>query len=81
MGTVKGDIHDIGKTIVVALLRSAGFTVYDLGMDVPPEKFIEKTKEVGANIVASSSLLTTTRLQQREMEIGLKNELIRLRYR
>lgn len=77
MGTVKGDIHDIGKTIVVALLRSAGFTVHDLGMDVPPVKFVEKAKEMNANLVASSSLLTTTRLQQRVIEQELEKAGIR----
>ena len=77
IGTVHGDIHDIGKTIVVALLRAAGFTVHDLGMDVPSEKFIEAAKDHNVDIVASSTLLTTTRLQQREIENQLKTAGIR----
>jgi 5-methyltetrahydrofolate--homocysteine methyltransferase len=59
-GTVKGDLHDLGKTIVITLLKSAGFEIYDLGVDVPPEKFIEKIREVKPDILAMSVLLTTT---------------------
>lgn len=60
IGTVKGDLHDIGKNIVKMLMIPAGFKVYDLGVDVPPEKFIDKVRETNADIVALSSLLTTT---------------------
>jgi len=60
IGTVRGDIHDIGKNIVKMLLLPAGFKVYDLETDVPAEKFAEKTGETTADIVAMSSLLTTT---------------------
>jgi corrinoid protein of di/trimethylamine methyltransferase len=60
IGTVKGDIHDIGKTIVTTLLRSAGFEVIDLGVDVSAEKFIESIREADADILAMSALLTTT---------------------
>ena len=60
IGTVKGDIHDIGKNIVATLLEVAGFEVIDLGVDVSPEKFIETVKKYNANIVAMSALLTTT---------------------
>jgi 5-methyltetrahydrofolate--homocysteine methyltransferase len=60
IGTVKGDIHDIGKTIVATLLRSAGFEVIDLGVDVSAEKFIESIREADADILAMSALLTTT---------------------
>jgi methylmalonyl-CoA mutase cobalamin-binding domain/chain len=60
LGTIQGDLHDIGKDIVKALLSSAGFEVYDLGIDVPPEKFVDKAKEVGARVIAISSLLSTT---------------------
>ena len=60
LGTVKGDIHDIGKNIVKMLMSSGGFEVYDLGVDVPAEKFAGKVKETNANILAVSSLLTTT---------------------
>jgi len=58
IGTVKGDVHDIGKNIFVTLLMSAGFEVHDLGVDIPPEAFVEKVKETKANIVAYSGLLT-----------------------
>lgn len=57
-GTVKGDIHNIGKDIVVGLLRAAGYEVTDLGIDVPPQKFVEAVKETGARIVGLSGLLT-----------------------
>jgi 5-methyltetrahydrofolate--homocysteine methyltransferase len=58
VGTVAGDIHDIGKDIVVFMLDLSGFEVFDLGVDVPPEKFVEKIKETGASIVALSGFLT-----------------------
>lgn len=60
IGTVQGDIHDIGKNIVRTMLRCSGFEVFDLGVDVPPEKFVDKVKEVGATIVALSALMTTS---------------------
>ena len=60
IGTVKGDLHDIGKNLVASLLEGGGFEVIDLGVNVPPEKFIATIKEKGANIVAMSALLTTT---------------------
>jgi len=58
IGTVAGDIHDIGKNIVVFLLEANGFEVYDLGVDIPAQKFVEKLKETGAPIVGLSGLLT-----------------------
>lgn len=60
IGTVKGDLHDIGKNLVAMMMRGAGLTVYDIGIDVPDEKFVEKAEEVHADIVALSALLTTT---------------------
>ncbi len=60
IGTVKGDLHDIGKNLVAMMMKGMGATVYDLGIDVPDEKFVEKAEEVGADIVALSALLTTT---------------------
>ncbi|MGQ9788754.1 MAG: cobalamin B12-binding domain-containing protein [Candidatus Hadarchaeaceae archaeon] len=60
IGTVMGDMHDIGKNLVKALLRGAGFDVYDLGRDVPIQKFVEKAREINADIVAMSALLTVT---------------------
>ncbi len=58
IGTVKGDIHDIGKDIVVTMLRGAGFEVEDLGVDVPPAKFVEAVQATGATVVGLSGLLT-----------------------
>ena len=60
IGTVKGDIHDIGKNLVVTLLRGAGFEVVDLGVDVPAERFIAALKETGAKILGLSALLNFT---------------------
>jgi 5-methyltetrahydrofolate--homocysteine methyltransferase len=60
VGTVKGDLHDIGKNLVAALLEGGGFEVIDLGVNVAPEKFIAAVNEKGAHIVAMSALLTTT---------------------
>jgi 5-methyltetrahydrofolate--homocysteine methyltransferase len=60
IGTVKGDLHDIGKNLVATMLEGAGFEVVDLGVDVTPEKFIEACKQRGATLVAMSALLTTT---------------------
>ena len=59
LGTVKGDLHDIGKNLVAMMLEGAGFEVVDLGIDVPPEKFVEAVKD-GGDVVAMSALLTTT---------------------
>jgi corrinoid protein of di/trimethylamine methyltransferase len=60
IGTVKGDLHDIGKNLVAAMLEGAGYEIIDLGVDVPPEKFISAVKEKNAGIIAMSALLTTT---------------------
>ena len=60
IGTVAGDLHDIGKNLVSMMIESAGFEVIDLGVDVPVEKFLEAAKEEGVKIVACSALLTTT---------------------
>lgn len=59
-GTVKGDMHDIGKNLVCMMLEGAAFEIYDLGSDVSPQAFVEKVKEVDADFVAMSALLTTT---------------------
>ena len=67
IGTVAGDIHDIGKNIVGAMLFASGFEVYDLGKDIPPEQFVNKTREVNANMVGASALLSTTLPIQREI--------------
>lgn len=60
IGTVKGDLHDIGKNLVAMMIKGVGATVYDLGIDVPDKNFVEKAEEVGADIVCISALLTTT---------------------
>jgi 5-methyltetrahydrofolate--homocysteine methyltransferase len=60
IGTVKGDLHDIGKNLVAAMLEGGGFEVYDLGVDVSPEKFVAAVHEKNVNLVALSALLTTT---------------------
>ena len=76
IGTCEGDIHDIGKGIVATMLKIYGFEVHDLGRDVPPELFAEKAKEVNANIIASSTLMTTTMNAQKAIEEHLiKNGL------
>jgi methylmalonyl-CoA mutase cobalamin-binding domain/chain len=60
IGTVKGDVHDIGKNIVAIMLKGSGFTVHDLGVDVPAERFVEAIKEHQPDVVGLSALLTTT---------------------
>jgi corrinoid protein of di/trimethylamine methyltransferase len=67
LATVEGDIHEIGKTLVGTMLSAAGFEVYDLGVDVPTEKIIAKAKEVDADIIGLSALLTTTMVRQKEV--------------
>ncbi len=66
MGTVKGDLHDIGKNLVAILLESAGFEIIDLGADVSPERFIQAVRDHGANLVGLSALLTTTMPMMKE---------------
>jgi len=68
IGTIEGDIHDIGKRIVATMLRVYGFEVHDLGRDVPINDFIDKAKETDADIVGSSSLMTTTMSGQKILE-------------
>ena len=60
MGTVKGDLHDIGKNLCIMMLRGTGFTVHDLGVDTKPEEFIDAVMEHGAQLLGMSALLTTT---------------------
>lgn len=81
IGTVEGDIHDIGKTIVVSFLKANGFEVYDLGRDVPTSKFIEKAEEIGAEIIGTSALLTTTMEGQRKLEKELKRFGLKAKYK
>jgi methylmalonyl-CoA mutase cobalamin-binding domain/chain len=77
LGTVAGDVHDIGKNTVATLLTSAGFDVHDLGIDVPPENFAETAKEVGAEVVGVSSLLSTSVLLTADVVEALKKAGIR----
>jgi len=68
IGTVEGDVHDIGKGIVASLVKTNGFEVHDIGREVPAEVFIEKVKEYNADFVGSSALLTTTMTEQKKIE-------------
>jgi trimethylamine corrinoid protein len=81
IGTVQGDVHDIGKTIVVALFKANGFDVLDLGRDVPNDKIIEEAEKFGADIIGTSTLLTTTMVLQKELEEQLKEAGIREKYK
>ena len=79
-GTCQGDIHDIGKTLVGTMLSAAGFQVYDLGVDVPVMKLVEKAREVNADIIGVSALLTTTMVRQRDVvealeDLGLRSQI------
>jgi 5-methyltetrahydrofolate--homocysteine methyltransferase len=67
LGTVRGDLHDIGKNLVGILLGGAGFEVIDLGVDVPPERFVDSAEEHGAEVIGVSALLTTTMAGMREV--------------
>jgi trimethylamine corrinoid protein len=78
--TVEGDIHEIGKTLVGTMLSSAGFKVFDLGVDVPVMKVVENAREVNADIVAMSALLTTTMVHQKDViealeDIGIRSKV------
>ena len=74
LGTVKGDLHSIGKNILKLLLETSGFEVWDLGIDVDLFKFIDKAKEVDADIIAMSALLTTTLIGQRDVIEALREQ-------
>ena len=80
LGTVKGDIHDIGKDIFAMLLKTRGFEIHNLGEDVSMSAFVNKAEEVGADIIAMSSLLTTTMPAQKEVIDLLKEKGIRDNY-
>lgn len=77
LGTIEGDVHDIGKGILATMLRVYGFEVYDLGRDVPIKAFVNKAKEVNANIVGTSALMTTTMVGQKALEQALKDAGLR----
>jgi corrinoid protein of di/trimethylamine methyltransferase len=77
IGTVQGDIHEIGKTLVGTMLAANGFEVYDLGVDVSPQRFLDKVREVDANVVGLSALLTTTLLNQETVILTLQEAGLR----
>ncbi|MFH1935770.1 MAG: corrinoid protein [Pseudomonadota bacterium] len=80
IGTVKGDLHDIGKNLVAMMLESAGFEVYNLGTDISPDKFVSEVNEKNANMVCLSALLTTTMPMMKQtidavVESGLRDRV------
>ncbi|MDP7077111.1 MAG: corrinoid protein [Desulfobacterales bacterium] len=77
LGTIEGDVHDIGKGIVATMLRVSGFEVFDLGRDVPIDNFVQKAKEVDADVIGSSALMTTTQVGQKKLEAALEEEGLR----
>jgi corrinoid protein of di/trimethylamine methyltransferase len=79
IGTVQGDIHDIGKSLVGTLLGANGFTVSDEGADVPVDRFVARARELDADLVCASALLTTTMVQQRALVEALKTAGLRAR--
>jgi trimethylamine corrinoid protein len=81
IGTVAGDVHDIGKGIVASLVKTNGVEVYDLGREVPAEVFVAKAKEYNADFIGSSALLTTTMTEQKRIEELLEAEGIRSRFK
>jgi trimethylamine corrinoid protein len=81
IGTVEGDIHDIGKNLVASILSANGFDVVDLGADVKLETFIEKAEEVKANLICLSALLTTTMTGQKRLIELLKEKGLYGRYK
>ena len=80
VGTVKGDLHDIGKNLVVMMLKGAGFEIHDLGTDVDAETFVNKAEEVGANVIGLSALLTTTMPNMKSVVDVLNERGIREKY-
>jgi trimethylamine corrinoid protein len=74
LGTVAGDVHDIGKGIVASLLKTNGVEVYDIGREVPAEEFVNKVKELNADFLGSSALLTTTMTEQKTIEELVEKE-------
>ena len=81
IGTVEGDVHDIGKTIVVALLKANGFDVIDLGRDVSVERFINEAEKSGVDVIGTSTLLTTTMDVQHQLEQALKKANLKEKYK
>ena len=80
VGTVKGDLHDIGKNLVVMMLKGAGLEIHDIGVDAEPAAFIDKAEEVGADIICMSALLTTTMPNMQTVVDELKEKGLRDKY-
>lgn len=80
LGTVKGDVHSIGKNIVGAMLKISGFEVFDLGIDIAASTFVTKAEEVGADIIAASALMSTTLPQQKSVIEHLEARGVRKKY-
>ena len=72
LGTIKGDLHDIGKNLVGMMLEGGGFEVIDLGIDVPPERFVQAANETGATLIGMSALLTSTMVHMRDVVDAFK---------
>lgn len=81
IGTIQGDLHDLGKNIVKIMLQAAGFTVYDLGHDVPVREFIDEAEKVGADIIAASAILTTTMAHMPDISAILEELGLRKNYK
>jgi len=81
IATVKGDVHDIGKGIVISILRAHGLNVHDLGRDVKTDQVIEYAEKVDADIIGTSALLTTTMPKQKELEEDLKTAGLRSKFK
>jgi trimethylamine corrinoid protein len=81
IATVEGDVHDIGKGIVISLLKTQGFEVIDLGRDVPVDRIIEEAIKVDADIIGTSALLTTTLAEQKKLEDELRARGLRERFK
>ena len=79
IGTVEGDIHDIGKTLVATMLGASGFTVSDEGAGVPATRFVARAREIDADLVCASALLTTTMPRQRELVAAIRQAGLRAR--
>ena len=81
IGSIEGDIHDFGKTIVSSLLTAEGFRIIDLGIDVPSERFVEEAEKAEADVIGISALLSTTQPQSRDVVQSLEKRGIRDRFR
>jgi len=77
IGSVEGDVHDIGKSLVIAMLSAESFEVFDLGIDVPDDVFVEKVKELKPDVLGMSALVTTTMLKFRDVVVALEKAGLR----